>query len=230
MELLRRLFSALTPPAAPSVPVRSEATIERLLQEYAGRRILDLGSGTRILHPEAIRLDITPHPHVSVQGDARSLPFADETFDLIICSHVLEHVNGYWLAADELKRITHPGGMMLIETPFIFPFHPASPGDRHDYVRLTQEGLRAIVAKDEVVEEGLAVGHGSMLMLILVEWIGRLFIIGNHTALYYLVRNALSWLLYPLCWLDPWLDRRPRNDVIGGAYYVLARRSEKGTQ
>ncbi|MEQ1602841.1 MAG: class I SAM-dependent methyltransferase [Methylophilaceae bacterium] len=225
MNLLRCLSSLLTPPPAPSVPVRSAAVIRRLLEDSDGKNILDLGSGTRILKPHVVRLDITHHPNVSVQGDARRLPFADHSFDLVICSHVLEHVNGYWLAAEELRCVTRLGGVMLIEVPFIFPFHTGTPDDRHDYVRLTLDGLRAIVDRDQILEEGLAVGHGSMLMLILVEWVGRLFYIGHHSALYYLVRNTLSWLLYPLCWLDPWLDRRPRRDVIGGAYYLVARRS-----
>lgn len=225
MNLFRRILALLTPPPAPSVPVRSAAVIQRLLDGSDGKRVLDLGSGTRVLDSHVIRLDIVHHPNVSVQGDARRLPFVDHAFDLVICSHVLEHINGYWLAAEELRRVTRFGGLMLIETPFIFPFHPATPGDRHDYVRLTLDGLRAIVSGDQILEEGLAIGHGSMLMLILVEWFGRLFYIGHHSALYYMVRNTLSWLLYPLCWLDSLLDKCPRHDVIGGAYYLVARRA-----
>ena len=226
MSILRRLLNWITPPPAPGVPVRSAAVIDHLLKECAGKRILDLGAGTRNLGADVVRLDIVADPGITVQGDARHLPFADSVFDLVICSHVLEHVNGYWWAAEEIRRVTRTGGLMLIETPFLFPFHTATPEDQHDYVRLTPEGLRAIIADDRLIEQGLAVGHGSTLMLILAEWIARLFYFGSHSGGYYLMRSLLGWLLYPLCFLDPWLDRRPRNEVIGGAYYVVAQRGD----
>ena len=225
MNLLRRLSSLLTPPPAPSVPVRSSAVIRRLLEDNGGQNILDLGYGTRIQGPHVVRMDITHHPNVSVQGDARSLPFADYSFDLVICSHVLERFNGYWLAAAELRRLTRLIGLMLIKTPIIILFHPDIPENCYDYGRLTLEDLCAIADGDQTLEEVQAVGRGPMLMLILVAWVGRLFYIGHHSALCYIVRKTVSWLLYSICWFDSWLDQRPRRDMIGGAYYLVAKRS-----
>lgn len=52
-----------------------------------------------------------------VQGDTFALPFADETFDRVICSEVMEHVHDYVAAARELARVTRPGGRLAITIP-----------------------------------------------------------------------------------------------------------------
>ncbi len=51
------------------------------------------------------------------QGDAFHLPFADETFDRVICSEVMEHVHDYRAAARELARVTKPGGWVAVTIP-----------------------------------------------------------------------------------------------------------------
>jgi SAM-dependent methyltransferase len=52
-----------------------------------------------------------------VQGNTFALPFADETFDRVICSEVMEHVHDYVAAARELARVTRPGGRLAITIP-----------------------------------------------------------------------------------------------------------------
>ena len=52
-----------------------------------------------------------------VQGDTFHLPFADETFDRVICSEVMEHVHDYRAVAAELARVTAPGGRLAITIP-----------------------------------------------------------------------------------------------------------------
>jgi ubiquinone/menaquinone biosynthesis C-methylase UbiE len=45
-------------------------------------------------------------------GDAQALPFADQSFDLVICRHVLQAVSNAPLALAELHRVLRPGGRM----------------------------------------------------------------------------------------------------------------------
>jgi SAM-dependent methyltransferase len=52
-----------------------------------------------------------------LQGNTFTLPFADRTFDKIICSEVMEHVHDYKGAAAELARVTRPGGRVAITIP-----------------------------------------------------------------------------------------------------------------
>lgn len=52
-----------------------------------------------------------------LQGDAFHLPFADATFDRVICSEVMEHVHDYRAAARELARVAKPGAKLAITIP-----------------------------------------------------------------------------------------------------------------
>jgi SAM-dependent methyltransferase len=52
-----------------------------------------------------------------LQGDAFRLPFADRTFDRVICAEVMEHVHDYRAAARELARVTRPGGRVAVTIP-----------------------------------------------------------------------------------------------------------------
>jgi SAM-dependent methyltransferase len=52
-----------------------------------------------------------------IQGDAFRLPYADATFDRVICSEVMEHVHDYVAAARELCRVTKPGGKVAVTIP-----------------------------------------------------------------------------------------------------------------
>ncbi|MHB1116416.1 methyltransferase domain-containing protein [Sideroxydans sp.] len=57
--------------------------------------------------------------HVDYKVDLQSLPFADESYDFFICSHVLEHVASDDQAIRELFRITKTGGCGILVAPII---------------------------------------------------------------------------------------------------------------
>jgi SAM-dependent methyltransferase len=52
-----------------------------------------------------------------LQGDTFALPFADNRFDKVICSEVMEHVHDFRAAARELARVTRVGGMVAVTIP-----------------------------------------------------------------------------------------------------------------
>jgi SAM-dependent methyltransferase len=54
---------------------------------------------------------------VAVQGDALALPLADEAFDRVICSEVLEHIPDDLAAMAELARVLRRGGTMAVTVP-----------------------------------------------------------------------------------------------------------------
>ena len=57
----------------------------------------------------------------TTNGDATRLPFADHSFDRIICSEVMEHIDNDSDALNELERVLNPGGTLAITIPSRFP-------------------------------------------------------------------------------------------------------------
>ena len=55
------------------------------------------------------------------QADALNLPFADGTFDKIICSEVLEHIPDYKGVLAEIKRVLKPNGLLGVSVPRAWP-------------------------------------------------------------------------------------------------------------
>jgi len=56
-------------------------------------------------------------PGLFLRGDARSLPFPDDAFDVVVCAEVLEHVPDLGAALDELRRVCRPGGQLAVSVP-----------------------------------------------------------------------------------------------------------------
>ncbi len=177
---------------------------ERLAQEVGSARVvLDVGSGGRRLAPHVITVDIVKRPNVDVLADlCGKLPFPNGTFDLVVCTSVLEHVVDVTNAVGELRRILRPGGRLWLEIPFLYHFHVSGAGDVHDFHRWTLEGAKRLFPDMHLVDWGHNVGPGSALRLTASEVLAMPFYHPRHEGLYYLMRWGLSWALYPLSWLD----------------------------
>jgi SAM-dependent methyltransferase len=52
--------------------------------------------------------------------------FDDKHFDVVLCNAVLEHDRFFWKSVAEIKRVTKPGGLIVIGTPGYSEF-PARP-------------------------------------------------------------------------------------------------------
>lgn len=58
-------------------------------------------------------------PGVDHNVDLTNLPFADDTYDCIFASHVLEHIKEDRKALSEIRRVLKPGGLAVLPVPLI---------------------------------------------------------------------------------------------------------------
>ena len=72
----------------------------------------------------------------------------DDTFDVVVCTEVLEHTLNPFEAVKEIYRILKPGGVALISVPYNFRIHGPLP----DCWRFTEHGLRALLGNFEIKE------------------------------------------------------------------------------
>jgi len=60
-------------------------------------------------------------PLAKVKMDIHEIPFAENTFDVVLCNHVLEHVRDDIKAMNEIHRVLKPGGFSILLVPFFKP-------------------------------------------------------------------------------------------------------------
>jgi len=120
--------------------------LEAEARAVAGRapRVLDVGCGVKPYYPffadvasEYVGVDIGDNPVAELRGAVEELPVEDGSFDLVLCTQVLEHCDDPARAVRELRRVTAPGGRVLASTHGVQVYHP-SP---QDLWRWTHEGL-----------------------------------------------------------------------------------------
>ena len=56
-------------------------------------------------------------PIADVKADICNLPFNDNSYDIVFCNHVLEHIPDDTKAMQELYRVLKPGGMGIFQIP-----------------------------------------------------------------------------------------------------------------
>lgn len=99
---------------------------------WEGQTVLDCGSG---MPPNSFRdyptyrtvakehglrytgLDSEEGRNVDTIGDVYSIPYPDNHFDLVISGQLIEHLTFPLFAAQEMKRITKPGGFLILIAP-----------------------------------------------------------------------------------------------------------------
>jgi SAM-dependent methyltransferase len=56
-------------------------------------------------------------PLAKVKMDLHDIPFADDSFDVVFCNHVLEHVKDDVRCMQEIRRVLKPKGFALCQSP-----------------------------------------------------------------------------------------------------------------
>ena len=143
------------------------------LERRAPVRVLDVGCGVKPYYPffagvasEYVGVDVVENPAAELLGSVEALPVEDASFDVVLCTQVLEHCDDPAQAVRELRRVTAPGGRVLASTHGVQVYHPSPV----DYWRWTHEGLRRLFEQNATwsalrVEPGA--GTASALAMLL---------------------------------------------------------------
>lgn len=130
MRLLRE-FRYEQPDPARFYTALADDSVAQLAQyaDLAGATLLDVGGGPGYFrrafaeagaHYLALDADVGELSGLgevapdTVVGSGMQLPFADDSVDVCYSSNVLEHVPGPWRMAEEMVRVTRPGGTVFL--------------------------------------------------------------------------------------------------------------------
>jgi len=132
-----------------------------------------------------ISIDVRRTPLVDVIAAGEGIPFAADTFDLILCTQVLEYIPEPRIVIAEIYRVLRPGGSLILSAP------AAQPRDAdEERWRFHPAGLRELLAgygDVEVLPEGSSI----------TGFFRTVNACANIFARYPVVRLLLSWTLFP---------------------------------
>jgi SAM-dependent methyltransferase len=194
--------------------------LQKLVDETPGRKlaVLDVGCWQKQYKPffrgrdaKYVGLDIEKTPYADVVGDVHKLPFKKESFDVVLCLEVLEHVRKPWVAVEEIRRVLKKNGTLIASVPFYFPAH-ACP---NDYWRFTADGLEILLENYRSVKT-YRVGnaatsyflHNSNYASLLPRWLAPV------KGAIYLADNVMEPLAHPVY----------DNDAFTACYMAKARK------
>ena len=182
----KRLYEILAGPAENPRPWHFQwlATfgIHRKLRRFCGEmegRVLDFGCGAKPYRRyfrddvDYVGVDIVDGPHVDhVVAPGNDLPFPDQSFDAVLSTEVLEHLEDLNHVLGEMRRVVKASGMVVLTVPFLYN----ELGAPYDFRRLTRfffseerlEGFR--VEKVEVIG-----GYGSTSSIMFLNWVESMF-------------------------------------------------------
>jgi SAM-dependent methyltransferase len=192
-----------------------------------GYRVLDVGCGPKPYYPffaehatEYVGVDVVDNPAAELRGSVEALPVEDASFDLVLCTQVLEHADDPAQAVRELRRVTAPGGRVLASTHGVQVYHP-SPDD---YWRWTHTGLRRLFEQNAdwaALSVEPAAGTATTLAMLLGRYVEIAF---GRIGVPVLARPPV-WLLNRAAGgLDRRLDllREPRPGSLTANFHVVA--------
>lgn len=209
---------------------RGAQLLIRAMDSSLSGRVLDIGCGDkakRLLVGERVTdyvgLDHEGSLHDSARvdlfGTAYSIPQPDSSFDGVVCTAVLEHLEEPKSALAESIRVLKPGGHAIYTVPLYWHLHE----EPRDFYRYTRHGLRHLFESVGYEVEKIEPASGFWLTFG-SEWsyyLGTLFR-GRlrHAAK---VLTAVNNIVFPV--LDH-IDRRinPLSDKFTWMYLVVAKR------
>jgi ubiquinone/menaquinone biosynthesis C-methylase UbiE len=136
----------------------NELCIDEIFRHIGGQTVLDVGCGQCFLAGkmstkfQVTAIDLTIDPALNVRysdikfvaGSVETLPFRNEEFDTVVCTHTLEHVQKLFAAISELRRVTKRRLIVVVpkQRPYKYTF------DLHLHFFPYEHSLRTVMASN----------------------------------------------------------------------------------
>ncbi len=117
----------------------NDACVHAILRDAAGPEILEVGCGRGFLaeklahHAHVTATDVALDPKLTrpdsgityLECAAEKLPFADRSFDTVVCAHTLEHVRDLYTSIAQLRRVCRKRLIVVLpcERPYRHSFN-----------------------------------------------------------------------------------------------------------
>jgi len=171
--------------------------LKQRLKKYAKGKLIDIGCGTKP-YKDMVKPYVEVHTGVDHQdslhdksdmdiiGNAYSIPLESCSYDTVLCTDVLEHLEEPFLAISEALRVLKPGGYAIYTVPFFWHLHE----EPRDFYRYTKFGLNYLFKKSnfEIIEISALSGFSVTFAQELV---------------YFLCRFRRGGWINPLWWIIP---------------------------
>lgn len=202
---------------------------------HARGRLLDIGCGNKpyqeMLMPyieEYFGCDIVQSTKncVDVLSPANNIPLDSKTFDTVISTQTIEHVEDHQGLVNEAYRLLKPEGYFILSGPMYWPLHE----EPYDFFRFTRHGFKYILEKAGFEIVSIEANGGKWAVA------GQAFLHALHPQIYYIkglkgkiarallrciggIKNINRFFLY--------LDSKETDHVNTMNYVIVARKNKE---
>lgn len=210
----------------------TEDNLQIEIKQYAKGSLADVGCGNspykKILKPFITKYTGIDHQetqhdksNIDIFSTAYEIPVSNESFDTILCTAVLEHLENSESAIKEANRMLKKNGIAIYTIPFFWHLHE----EPRDFFRYTKYGIKHIFEKNkfDIITikplSGFCVTFGQEL----VYYIWRFRRNNKLNPFYYLI-PLLSLLIQTAAL---WLNKIDKSNEFTWMYIVVAQKKHE---
>ena len=203
--------------------------IKDAIDKYAKKDFLDLGCGNKPYKDWYQQLTNSSTGCDAVQSSenvvdticlASSLPYANESFDTVFSTQVLEHVFEQQQMINEAYRVLKPNGTIILTVPFTWELHE----EPYDFFRVTKHGLKEMFEKAGFEIEYIKANGGKwaamfQMMINMIYSTFKFKTFKSKLLKIFFLELKLTWLINQLA---IWIDKKYFDDSWTLNYIVVA--------
>lgn len=140
------------------------------IRKHSRGKVLDIGCGNKPYkalfsgkYDEYIGCDITQSSNkcVDIICEATDIPLDSNSFDTVICTQVIEHVENHKLLLQEILRVLKPNGYVILSGPMYWHLHE----EPYDFFRFTKYGFKYLFEEQGFREIDILANGGKWATL-----------------------------------------------------------------